>query len=124
MKLKLGPITRAKRKKLKILEDNGILFSMCSFSKDHSREQVGGGNGESLKEEQPIADGSPAPTIAQHLEDHSLPPTVACLDFKFLPIAFVCNLIVTRLDYLQGCLEFKKEEQSRATNRGLIGAID
>ncbi|KAI5650141.1 hypothetical protein M9H77_36146 [Catharanthus roseus] len=41
-----------------------------------------------------------------------------------LPSAFVCNLIVARLDYLQGCLELKKEEQSRATNWGLIGAID
>ncbi|KAI5649901.1 hypothetical protein M9H77_35906 [Catharanthus roseus] len=41
-----------------------------------------------------------------------------------LPIAFVCNLTVARLDYLQGYLELKKEEQSRATNWGLIGEID
>ncbi|KAI5652445.1 hypothetical protein M9H77_29632 [Catharanthus roseus] len=41
-----------------------------------------------------------------------------------LPIMFVCNLIVVRLHYSQGCLELKKEEQSRATNWGLIGAID
>ncbi|KAI5681027.1 hypothetical protein M9H77_02254 [Catharanthus roseus] len=42
---------------------------------------------------------------------------------RCLPIAFVCNLIVAGLDYSQGCLELKKEEQSRATNWGLIGAI-
>ncbi|KAI5653427.1 hypothetical protein M9H77_30614 [Catharanthus roseus] len=30
----------------------------------------------------------------------------------------------TRLDYSQGCLELKKEEQSRTANWGLIGAID
>ncbi|KAI5668385.1 hypothetical protein M9H77_18238 [Catharanthus roseus] len=28
------------------------------------------------------------------------------------------------VDYSQGCLELKKEEQSRATNWGLIGSID
>ncbi|KAI5664136.1 hypothetical protein M9H77_23459 [Catharanthus roseus] len=37
-----------------------------------------------------------------------------------LPIAFVCNLIFSRLDYLQGCLELKREEESRVTNSGLI----
>ncbi|KAI5672246.1 hypothetical protein M9H77_12610 [Catharanthus roseus] len=37
---------------------------------------------------------------------------------SFSPIAFGCNLIVARLDYSQGCLELKKEEQSRATNWG------
>ncbi|KAI5664007.1 hypothetical protein M9H77_23330 [Catharanthus roseus] len=42
----------------------------------------------------------------------------------YLLIAFVCNSIVVRLDYLQGCLELGKEEQSRGTNWGLIGAID
>ncbi|KAI5650195.1 hypothetical protein M9H77_36200 [Catharanthus roseus] len=41
-----------------------------------------------------------------------------------LQIEFVCNLIIVRLDYSQGCLELKKEEQSRATNWGLIKAID
>ncbi|KAI5669018.1 hypothetical protein M9H77_18871 [Catharanthus roseus] len=44
--------------------------------------------------------------------------------YRYLPIVFVCNLIVTRLNYLQGCLELKKEEQSRATNWRLVGAID
>ncbi|KAI5649970.1 hypothetical protein M9H77_35975 [Catharanthus roseus] len=42
----------------------------------------------------------------------------------FLPIAFVCNFLVMRLDYWQSCLELKKEEESRVTNWGLIGAID
>ncbi|KAI5681093.1 hypothetical protein M9H77_02320 [Catharanthus roseus] len=41
-----------------------------------------------------------------------------------LTIVFICNLIVTRLDYLQDYLELKKQEQSRATNWGLFGAID
>ncbi|KAI5675901.1 hypothetical protein M9H77_06851 [Catharanthus roseus] len=31
---------------------------------------------------------------------------------RCLPIVFPVNLIVTRLDYSQGCLELKKEEQS------------
>ncbi|KAI5649075.1 hypothetical protein M9H77_35080 [Catharanthus roseus] len=39
------------------------LFSMCSISKDHSREKIGGENGLVLEEELPIANGSPAPTI-------------------------------------------------------------
>ncbi|KAI5680901.1 hypothetical protein M9H77_02128 [Catharanthus roseus] len=46
-------------------------------------------------------------------------------DYPKLPRnGFVCNLIVVRLDYSQGCLELKKKEQSRATNWGLFGAID
>ncbi|KAI5683107.1 hypothetical protein M9H77_04335 [Catharanthus roseus] len=68
MEWKLGPITRAQRKKLKIHEDNGMisyieealkrkligfegqdraskLFVICSISKDQTREQIGGENG-------------------------------------------------------------------------------
>ncbi|KAI5675834.1 hypothetical protein M9H77_06784 [Catharanthus roseus] len=32
------------------------------------------------------------------------------------PIAFVCNVIVARLDYSQGSLELKRKEQFMATN--------
>ncbi|KAI5653811.1 hypothetical protein M9H77_30998 [Catharanthus roseus] len=68
MEIKLGPITRAQRRKLKTLEDIGIvaymeealksklewfegqersskLFFMCSISKEQSREQIGGEHG-------------------------------------------------------------------------------
>ncbi|KAI5667919.1 hypothetical protein M9H77_17772 [Catharanthus roseus] len=34
------------------------------------------------------------------------------------------DLGLARLDYSQGCFELKREEQSRATNWGLIGVID
>ncbi|KAI5664042.1 hypothetical protein M9H77_23365 [Catharanthus roseus] len=40
-----------------------------------------------------------------------------------LPIAFLVNLSVARLDYLQSCLELKRDEQSWATDWGLIGTI-
>ncbi|KAI5652317.1 hypothetical protein M9H77_29504 [Catharanthus roseus] len=53
---------------------------------------------------------------------------VFCSNFNLVffcsSIAFDCNLIVTRLDYSQGCLELKKKEQSKAANWGLIEAID
>ncbi|KAI5681163.1 hypothetical protein M9H77_02390 [Catharanthus roseus] len=54
MEVKNGPITRAQRRKLKALEDNDMLegfegqerasklFSMCSISKDQTKEQIGG----------------------------------------------------------------------------------
>ncbi|KAI5680999.1 hypothetical protein M9H77_02226 [Catharanthus roseus] len=48
----------------------------------------------------------------------------ACFNLSCLPITFVCNLIVARLEYSQGYLELKKEEQPRVTNWGFIRAID
>ncbi|KAI5663546.1 hypothetical protein M9H77_22869 [Catharanthus roseus] len=73
MEVKLGPITRAQRKKLKIHEDNGMvayveealkrkleefegqeraskLFSMCSISKDRSKNKLEEKMTKSLKE--------------------------------------------------------------------------
>ncbi|KAI5667484.1 hypothetical protein M9H77_17337 [Catharanthus roseus] len=35
---------------------------------------------------------------------------------RYLPIAFLVNLIIAILDYSQGCLEFKKEKQSRTAD--------
>ncbi|KAI5671545.1 hypothetical protein M9H77_11909 [Catharanthus roseus] len=134
MKVKNGPITRAQRRKIKMLEDNGMvaffeealksklqgfegqeratkLFSMCSISKDQSREQIGGEIGKVLEGKHPTANDSPASTVASRL----LPaPSLEVVE-NCLPITFVCNLIVWRLDFSQGCLELKKEEQFRAT---------
>ncbi|KAI5657077.1 hypothetical protein M9H77_25870 [Catharanthus roseus] len=90
---KLRPITRAWMKKLKAFngnEDNGMvayiedalknkiegfgdqgkaskLFSICSKSKDHSRNQLEGENWLSVGEGNPTINGSLAPTIASRL---------------------------------------------------------
>ncbi|KAI5664034.1 hypothetical protein M9H77_23357 [Catharanthus roseus] len=130
IEFKLGSITRAQRKKLKIHEDNDMvayieealkiklegfegqekaskLFSMCSISKDHSRESIGGENGFVLEEEHPAADGSSAPTVidrllpAQCLEDHALPLTVgltlplavgSCFELRWKEEKGVCQV--------------------------------
>ncbi|KAI5658530.1 hypothetical protein M9H77_27323 [Catharanthus roseus] len=39
------------------------LLSICIISKDHSREQIGCGNGQVLEKSTPIANGSPITTI-------------------------------------------------------------
>ncbi|KAI5658328.1 hypothetical protein M9H77_27121 [Catharanthus roseus] len=79
MELKLGPITRARMKKLKASngnEDNSIfeefgdqgetskLFTICSIRKDYSRKQLEGENWLSVGEGHPTNDGSPASTVA------------------------------------------------------------
>ncbi|KAI5676946.1 hypothetical protein M9H77_07896 [Catharanthus roseus] len=48
----------------------------------------------------------------------------ACFDLSCLPILLVFNLIVARLDSLQGCSDLKKEERSRATNREFTMSMD
>ncbi|KAI5681742.1 hypothetical protein M9H77_02970 [Catharanthus roseus] len=51
-------------------------------------------------------------------------------DWKMFRISIAASILILSflflflLDYSQGCLELKKEEQSRATNWGLIEAID
>ncbi|KAI5682524.1 hypothetical protein M9H77_03752 [Catharanthus roseus] len=123
--VKNGPITRAERRKLTGLEDNGIvayleealkcklegfegkeraskLFSMCSISKDQRREQIGGEITQVPREircifegSHRIANGSPAPAIAGRL---LLAPSLEDVKVPCLPIVIVFNLISVRLE--------------------------
>ncbi|KAI5657960.1 hypothetical protein M9H77_26753 [Catharanthus roseus] len=67
---KFGKTPKALKSKLERFEGQeraSKLFSMCSISKDHSREQIEGENGKTIEEEYPIIDCSPAPTVADRL---------------------------------------------------------
>ncbi|KAI5681741.1 hypothetical protein M9H77_02969 [Catharanthus roseus] len=59
--------------------------------------------------QRPTMDGRPPPTVGVRIFDLQL----GDLKDELRRLPFVCNLIVARLDYSQGCLELKKEEQSR-----------
>ncbi|KAI5653884.1 hypothetical protein M9H77_31071 [Catharanthus roseus] len=83
-----------------------------------------------IGKQRPIIDGRPRPTVGNFdlqlgdLKDElgrrsefQLRLQFLILSFLFpffyLPIAFVCNLIIARLDYLQGCSKLKKKKNLR-----------
>ncbi|KAI5681820.1 hypothetical protein M9H77_03048 [Catharanthus roseus] len=77
-----------------------------------------------LARQRPTADSRPRPTVRGRISARFifLDSRIEDFDSRFrsstccLPIAFVYNLIIARLDYSQGCSELEKEEQSRASN--------
>ncbi|KAI5649439.1 hypothetical protein M9H77_35444 [Catharanthus roseus] len=108
VELKPGPITRVWMKKFKASngnEDNGMVAYMEEALKNKFEgKQLEGENWLNVGEQQPTADGGPAPTVVGRLLDqkgrkvHALPPTVG-LSLPLL-VGFSCDL--AHAIYLRG----------------------